>query len=75
MERRNCKMMNNRIFRNWSLIRAVRLLIGLALLYQAFLSGSLMLIVLALILCILPIINVGCGTGACATHNNKKIER
>tara|TARA_B100001093_G_scaffold123958_1_gene116564 strand:+ start:204 stop:419 length:216 start_codon:yes stop_codon:yes gene_type:complete len=62
--------MNNRIFRNWSLIRAVRLLIGLGLLYQAVLSGSFMLIGLALVLCILPIINAGCSTGTCVP--NKK---
>jgi hypothetical protein len=67
--------MSNSIFRNWNLIRIVRLLIGLALLYQAILSGSYMLIGLAIILCVIPIINTGCGAGTCTQHNNKKIER
>lgn len=64
--------MNNIIFKNWSLIRAVRLLIGLALLYQAALSGSFMLVGLAVMLCILPIINAGCAPAACASPNKKR---
>ncbi|KAF2519129.1 hypothetical protein E0W68_04990 [Flavobacterium salilacus subsp. salilacus] len=58
------------IFNNWSLIRIVRLLIGVALLYQAFMSGSLLLIGLAAIMCLLPLFNAGCNSGTCTPGKN-----
>lgn len=56
------------IFNNWSLIRILRLLIGIALLYQAFLSGSLLLIILGAGMCLLPLLNAGCNSGACSRY-------
>ncbi len=56
------------IFNNWSLIRILRLLMGIALLYKAILSGFVLLIILGAGMCLLPLFNAGCNAGACRTH-------
>lgn len=62
------------LFRNWHLMRWVRLAFALFLFYQAFLLKEWMFISFGLFFMIQVIFNLGCGSNGCSipyTKNNK----
>lgn len=54
------------IFRNWNFMRALRLVLGVAIILQAIVLKDWSVVVLGIVFTSLPVFNIGCcGTGAC----------
>ena len=63
------------IFTNWTLSRLLRLIIGIAILVQAFISKDILFGVAGVLFTSMALFNLGCcGTGACSTPSKKKDE-
>ena len=66
--------MKKDIFSNWTLIRGLRLAIGLAILIQSIYSGDIAFSLAGLFFAGLAILNVGCcGSAACSIPSNKAV--
>ncbi len=58
------------ILQNWTLMRAIRLILGIAVLIQAIVQKDLTIGVLAGFLLITTFANIGCcGTGGCSVNS------
>jgi hypothetical protein len=67
--------MKELIFTKWTLSRLLRLIIGLAILVQAFISKDILFGVAGLLFTSMALFNVGCcGAGACYMPSKKKDE-
>ncbi len=67
--------MKNSFLTNWNFMRIFRLLIGVAILVQAFVSKDVMFGLVGLFFTVLPMLNIGCcGVNGCATPTNKVIK-
>ncbi len=67
--------MKSLLLQNWNIIRVIRLLMGIGIMYQGFSVGDKSIGFLGLIFTLLPLFNQGCcGTGGCETpaKNNSK---
>lgn len=64
--------MKQTILTNWTFVRILRLLIGLAIIVQAVIVKDALLGVAGILFSSMAIFNVGCcGTGGCATTPKK----
>ncbi len=69
------KIMKQIIFTNWSIMRFLRLGIGIAILAQAVLARDVMFAFLGILFTVMPLFNVGCcGTNGCYVPTQKKSE-
>lgn len=60
-------------FRNWNIMRVIRLVLGLIVVGQGIYSSDWTFIVLGAFVTLLPILNLGCcGTAGCNTRINTK---
>ena len=67
--------MKQTIFTNWTLMRFLRLGIGIAILVQAVLARDAMFAFLGILFTAMPLFNVGCcGTNGCYVPPVKKTE-
>lgn len=63
------------IFTNWTISRFLRLIIGVAILVQAFVSKDTLFGIAGLLFTSMAILNLGCcGTVGCSTPPKKKDE-
>lgn len=53
--------LKSKIMSPWGLMRGLRLFMGLAILFQAYLSGQYALMILGIGFIALPLLNLGCG--------------
>lgn len=60
---------------NKKLYRAIRLIIGILILWQALDIDSIPLIILGLLFIIAPLFNIGCTTHSCRIPERKKRRR
>ncbi|MFL9839193.1 hypothetical protein ABS768_16930 [Flavobacterium sp. ST-75] len=65
----------NTIFKNWTLLRIVKMIMGILVLYQSIIMGSAMLIGLSILLCLIVLLNAGCNSGSCPTHYSSSKRR
>ena len=71
-QRYKLKKMKQAILTNWTFVRVLRLLIGLAIIVQAVIVKDALLGVAGLLFSSMSIFNAGCcGTGGCATIPKK----
>ena len=63
--------MKELLFRNWHMMRWIRLAFVLFLMAQAYILNEWMLIGFALFFLIQVIFNLGCGANTCAVPNKK----
>ena len=70
--------MKQKIFCNWNLMRALRLVIGLAIAIQGFIANDKLFIIAGLLFTGIALFNIGCcGAGGCNTpiiKNDKPIK-
>ena len=59
-------------FRNWNIIRLLRLLVGIFVMIQAVISGEWVFIFLGGLFALMPLMNVGCGASGCQIPQTKK---
>lgn len=65
-----------KIFSNWTIIRFLRLGMGIAIIVQAFVAKDILFGFLGLLLTAMPLFNMGCcGTQGCYTPPAKAIEK
>jgi len=67
--------MKQRLISNWSLMRWLRLVMGIAILVQALLVNDIPLAIAGILFTALPLFNLGCCGGVCSTSTfseNKK---
>ena len=50
-------------FRNWNVIRIVRLLLGIAIIAQSVKSGQWALMIAGILFSLMPLFNIGCCAG------------
>jgi hypothetical protein len=68
--------MKEAIFTNWTYFRFLRLIIGIAILVQAFISKDTLVGVAGLLFTSMALFNLGCcGTGGCSTTIKEKDEK
>jgi hypothetical protein len=66
------KIMIQRIFNQWNFMRAARLVMGIAILVQAYLSHDWMLAFAGILFTAMPLFNIGCcASGGCSLPLNK----
>ncbi len=64
--------MKDAIFKNWTFFRVLRLMIGLAIIVQAFISKDTLFGAAGLLFTSMAVFNMGCcGGGGCATPPQK----
>jgi len=56
---------------NWSIIRVLRLLMGILISIQAYELDNYVLLFLGILFTALPLFNLGCGSGSCAIPTKK----
>lgn len=62
----------NNYFKNWNIIRLIRLVIGVFIIVQGVQSKDWMLVTLGGVFSLMPIMNIGCcSTNNCNTHTSK----
>ena len=70
--------MKQKIFSNWNLMRALRLVIGLAITIQGFIANDKLFIIAGLLFTGMALFNIGCcGAGGCntpITKNDKPVK-
>jgi hypothetical protein len=67
--------MKETIFTNWTFFRVLRLIIGIGIVVQAFISKDTLLGLAGLFFSSMAIFNMGCcGTGGCSTSPKQKRE-
>lgn len=59
-------------FRNWNIIRLLRLLVGIFVMIQAIISGEWIFVFLGGLFALMPLMNVGCRTSGCQIPQTKK---
>lgn len=65
--------MLNKITKNWSISRFIRLGIGLYLLVDGVRSGMILFVLLGVIFTILPLMNIGCcASNSCSVNPSEK---
>ena len=65
--------MIQKIFSQWNFMRAARLVMGIAILVQSYLSQDWMLAIAGVLFTVMPLFNMGCcATGGCAVPVSKK---
>ncbi|NIG54455.1 hypothetical protein [Chitinophaga sp. Cy-1792] len=57
--------MKNRIFSGWSIMRWIRLAIGIAIIVQGIIAQDRQFVLIGGLLSLLPILNFGCAGGSC----------
>jgi hypothetical protein len=68
--------MKQRILSNWTLMRFLRLGMGLAILVQAILAKEIGLAFAGILFTALPVFNIGCcGTAGCAVPPQKETNK
>ena len=68
--------MKSILLQNWNIIRIIRLLMGIGIMYQGFSVGDKSIGFLGLIFTLLPLFNQGCcGVGGCETPINKNNQK
>jgi hypothetical protein len=69
------KIMKETILSNWTLMRFLRLAMGIAILVQAVMAKDMLFAFAGIIFTAMPVFNVGCcGTSGCAAPAPKKQE-
>jgi hypothetical protein len=64
--------MKQTVFSNWSLMRFLRLAMGIAILVQAVIAKDMLFAFAGIIFTAMPVFNVGCcGTAGCAAPPKK----
>ncbi|MFZ1369086.1 MAG: hypothetical protein WAR78_01815 [Ferruginibacter sp.] len=65
--------MKQTIFSNWTLMRFLRLGMGVAILVQAVMAKDLLFAIAGIIFTAMPVFNIGCcGTAGCAVPPKKE---
>jgi hypothetical protein len=68
--------MKQTILSNWTLMRFLRLGIGIAILVQAIIAKDVLFAFLGLAFTAMPVFNIGCcGTGGCYAPQDKKEDK
>ncbi|WP_157499504.1 hypothetical protein [Flavobacterium beibuense] len=67
--------MMDAIFKNWTVIRIVKMIMGILVLYQSIVMESAMLIGLSILLCLIVLLNAGCTSSSCSTHYSSSKRR
>lgn len=63
------------IFSNWSLMRFLRLVMGIAILVQGIIVNDIMFVIAGILFTAMPVFNIGCcGAAGCAVPPVKKQE-
>ena len=66
-------MMKQIILSNWTLMRFLRLVMGIAILVQAVIAKDILFAFAGIVFTAMPVFNIGCcGTAGCATPGKKK---
>lgn len=64
------------IFSNWTLMRFLRLAMGIAILVQAVIAKDMLFAFAGIVFTAMPVFNVGCcGTAGCATPAKKDSDK
>ena len=67
--------MKQTILSNWTLMRFLRLAIGIAILVQAVIAKDILFAFVGLLFTAMPLFNVGCcGTNGCYTPDKKNVD-
>ena len=64
--------MTNTVFSNWSVIRIVRLIIGIVIIIQAIDIQNYWIILPGIIFTVMALFNAGCGSAGCALPSKRK---
>lgn len=66
LHRFNFVLMKRMILYNWNLFRALRLILGVAIIVQAAMARDMLFAIAGLLFTVMALFNVGCcGTGTC----------
>lgn len=68
--------MKHTILSNWTLMRFLRLAMGLAILVQAIIAKDMLFAIAGIIFTAMPVFNIGCcATAGCAVPPKKETEK
>ncbi len=67
--------MKQTVFSNWTLMRFLRLAMGIAILVQAVIAKDILFAFAGIVFTAMPVFNVGCcGTAGCAAPPKKNLD-
>lgn len=61
----------NRLFKNWSVMRVVRLVMAVFIIYQGVLIKEWLFVIAGLLFALMPLLNFGCCSTSGCTSDNK----
>ena len=57
--------------KNWTVMRSIRLIIGLSITFQGFQASDWLFVTLGGLFSIMPLLNIGCGSSGCGIPSIK----
>lgn len=65
----------NTLLKNWDLLRIVRLLVGLLIIFMSIAENQIILSIIGVLLLIQAVLNFGCGPNGCDINSNRRYKR
>lgn len=65
----------NTLLKNWDVLRVVRLLAGLVIIFMSIAENQIILSIIGVLLLIQAVFNFGCGSNGCDVNTNRRYRR